>query len=150
MLAHTGRKSENINNAAVLFHDIPLWQCFYLTLELQNCQFRILRNRPKTDFVQKIKGANLKYKFHIIISGRLKVFQTDKETGREFTLFLLIQNQFFDVISSSKFKEIPLLGICLGMQLFFEESEEFGKFQGLNLLRRVPYSLPEVGGWVSA
>ena len=43
--------------------------------------------------------SNLKYKFHIIISGRLKVFQTDKETGREFTLFLLIQNQFFDVIS---------------------------------------------------
>lgn len=43
--------------------------------------------------------SNLRHKFHIIISGRLKVFQTDKETGREFTLFLLIQNQFFDVIS---------------------------------------------------
>ncbi|OEY71473.1 hypothetical protein BHS39_05730 [Salegentibacter salarius] len=41
----------------------------------------------------------LRHKFHIIISGRLKVFQTDKDTGREFTLFLLIQNQFFDVIS---------------------------------------------------
>lgn len=42
---------------------------------------------------------NLRHQFYIIISGRLKVFQTDKDTGREFTLFLLIQNQFFDVIS---------------------------------------------------
>ena len=30
--------------------------------------------------------------------------------------------KFFDTISESKFKEIPLLGICLGMQLFFDEN----------------------------
>src|SRR5262245_21246417 len=29
----------------------------------------------------------------------------------------------------------PLLGICVGMQMFFERSEEFGKTAGLGLLR---------------
>ncbi|MBI6117739.1 Crp/Fnr family transcriptional regulator [Salegentibacter maritimus] len=59
-----------------------------------------------SNFVKEIWPArtcsnckNLKHKFHIIISGRLKVYQTNKETGREFTLFLLKQNDFFDVIS---------------------------------------------------
>ena len=28
----------------------------------------------------------------------------------------------------------PVLGICLGMQLLFEESYEFGKWKGLNIL----------------
>lgn len=41
----------------------------------------------------------LRHKFHIIISGRLKVFKTDQKTGREFTLFLLGKHDFFDVIT---------------------------------------------------
>ena len=35
------------------------------------------------------------------------------------------------VISSGK----PFLGICLGLQVLFTESEEFGRHQGLNILR---------------
>ena len=52
----------------------------------------------------------------------------------------------------------PLLGICLGMQMLFSESSEFGKHQGLNLIegkvvplkspaeaRQPNYKLPHIG-----
>lgn len=48
-------------------------------------------------------------------------------------------------------KKTPLLGVCVGMQMLFEESEEFGKVAGLGFLkgrvRRFPESLltPQVG-----
>jgi len=56
-----------------------------------------------------------RHKFHIIISGRIKIFQTDEETGREFTLFLLGKNDFFDVIS--------LIEEC-SHKLYYESLEE--------------------------
>ncbi|MGC1631969.1 MAG: Crp/Fnr family transcriptional regulator [Gelidibacter sp.] len=44
-------------------------------------------------------GDQTFYKFFIIISGRLKMYQIDIENGREFTVFLLTQNDVFDVVS---------------------------------------------------
>lgn len=53
----------------------------------------------------------------------------------------------FDQIVRERVKEgTPLLGVCVGMQMLFEESEEFGKTFGLGLLkgrvRRFPAKLP--------
>lgn len=53
----------------------------------------------------------------------------------------------FDELVRERAKEgTPLLGVCVGMQMLFEESEEFGKTLGLGLLRgrvrRFPGDLP--------
>jgi imidazole glycerol-phosphate synthase subunit HisH len=41
----------------------------------------------------------------------------------------------FDTLVRERAKEgTPLLGVCVGMQLLFEESDEFGKTNGLGLL----------------
>ena len=42
----------------------------------------------------------------------------------------------FDELVRERANEgIPLLGVCVGMQMLFEESDEFGKTSGLGLLR---------------
>ncbi len=38
------------------------------------------------------------------------------------------------VLKEAVERGVPLLGICIGMQVLFEESEEHGRFQGLGLL----------------
>ncbi len=40
-----------------------------------------------------------------------------------------------DALRESVARDVPLLGICLGMQLLFESSEEMGQHAGLGILR---------------
>ena len=47
-----------------------------------------------------------------------------------------------DVIKEINQRRKPLLGICLGMQLLFEESHEFGYHEGLGLIPGVVTPLP--------
>lgn len=58
-----------------------------------------------------------------------------------------LSSRGFDQLIHERVKEgTPLLGVCVGMQMLFEESEEFGKTFGLDLLkgsvRRFPGDLP--------
>lgn len=58
-----------------------------------------------------------------------------------------LSSRGFDELIRERVKEgTPLLGVCVGMQMLFEESEEFGKTAGLGLLkgrvRRFPSDLP--------
>ncbi len=49
-------------------------------------------------------------------------------------------DDFVREIASSK---KPLLGVCLGMQLLFERSYEFGEYEGLGLLRGSVVPIPD-------
>ena len=63
-----------------------------------------------------------------------------------------LEEAIYDFIKSGK----PFLGICLGMQLLFENSEEFGKHKGLGLIEgsvkkfdknrfKTPLKVPHMG-----
>ena len=54
----------------------------------------------------------------------------------------LISYGLVDVIKEYAALDRPLMGICLGMQLLFEESEEFGQTPGLGLISGKVVKLP--------
>jgi len=47
----------------------------------------------------------------------------------------LIERNMVEAIKEFAISGKPMLGICLGMQLLFESSQEFGKHKGLGLLK---------------
>lgn len=49
----------------------------------------------------------------------------------------LAERGFDELVRERVSEGTPLLGVCVGMQMLFEESEEFGKTTGLGLLRGV-------------
>ena len=47
----------------------------------------------------------------------------------------LTERGFDQLVCERAAQGTPLLGVCVGMQMLFEESEEFGRTRGLGLLR---------------
>jgi imidazole glycerol-phosphate synthase subunit HisH len=67
---------------------------------------------------------------------------------------ILKELQLDEFIQEKAKNNVPILGICLGMQLLFESSEEFGGCEGLGILkgsvRKLPDEcpiIPNIGWW---
>ena len=54
----------------------------------------------------------------------------------------LVERKLVDVLKQVAEKNIPLLGICLGMQLLFDSSTEYGLTEGLGLISGTVEALP--------
>ena len=66
----------------------------------------------------------------------------------------LNQRKFVPAIKKHIASQKPIMGICLGMQIFFEESQEFENANGLGVLKgkvislpKGKYPVPNVGWW---
>lgn len=55
----------------------------------------------------------------------------------------LEQKKLTDTLIQANNKKISIFGICLGLQLFFDESEEFGPAKGLSLIKGNVKNLPK-------
>ena len=70
-----------------------------------------------------------------IVNNFFLVFSSASGEQKKYIMKGLVSRGLVSSIKEAVLAGKPLLGICLGMQLFFDESEEKGHHQGLGLLR---------------
>tara|TARA_X000000368_G_scaffold153911_1_gene121266 strand:- start:18008 stop:18634 length:627 start_codon:yes stop_codon:yes gene_type:complete len=93
------------------------------------------------------KWTDIKDSYHLVLPG-VGAFSTGIDNLKSLG--------YYDEILNHSLKNKPLLGICLGMQMLFEQSEEFGLYNGIGLIKGkvkklpsdTPMKLPNVG-WYS-
>lgn len=101
---------------------------------IEFCGFRSVVTSARSD----INSAS-----HIVLPG-VGAFRDAMKNLKE-------RNLLDVIIENCVEKKKPLLGICLGMQVLFEESEEFGIHKGLGILKgrvvrfRVNLKVPHMG-----
>ncbi|MDM5154031.1 imidazole glycerol phosphate synthase subunit HisH [Bacillus sp. DX1.1] len=93
---------------------------------------------------------------HIVTDDREKILRSDGVILPGVGAFpkaidALQEKELISVLQETAVQGKPLLGICLGMQLLFEKSEEIQSTKGLGLLPgvirklKVPYKIPHMG-----
>ena len=83
----------------------------------------------------------------IVTNEKKKILNADKEILPGVGAFkngmdLLKKHNLINVISRIVENKKPILGICLGMQLFFDQSSEFGNSKGLGIIKGKVEKLP--------
>ena len=92
---------------------------------------------------------HLGYSYRLVSSGS-DVFDIDKLIIPGVGAFKVAMEQLtklglIEAIRQIAEKGIPIMGICLGMQLLFEKSSEFGYTKGLGLIKGEINLIPSVG-----
>lgn len=80
-----------------ILHENPLFQ--HLDQEMLTSLLACSTLKKWQKHTRFVYGDHTFYKFFIILSGRIKMYQIDTESGREFTVFILKEHDVFDVIS---------------------------------------------------
>jgi glutamine amidotransferase len=106
-----------------------------------------------TGNLQSVFNALQHQNAHITVVTSTKEWQADTRTilpgVGAFGRFMegLQDRQFIEPILNTVQREIPLLGICVGMQAFFENSAEMGDFSGLGIIPGLVQRFPEKDGF---
>ena len=91
--------------------------------------------------LRSVQKAFEKYYSNVIVSSSVKdIIKADKIIlpgvgGFKVAMDELKKRDLIEPIKSSIGKGKPFLGICLGLQLLFSESEEGGKIKGLDIIK---------------
>ena len=96
---------------------------------VQNAVFPLMNDTILTKNPEEILSAS-----HIILPG-VGAFRDAIEALEKYNLI--------EVLQRAHEKQIPILGICLGMQLLYEKSYENGEYKGLGFLSGAVTRFPE-------